>query len=582
MAGSVQERESAPRVSLQFIAREFLLPAILLTGVIIPLYLTAQYKSGQLRDAVLVVVLWAILVFVYWLPIGMFLFRRKAHWLRRLVTGYLVSLPLYFLALLFAYPTLGARFHPRSPAEWGIYSSATPTFYLIVLGLYLLVRGGRILARITQSLAALAFAVSLIGTTVLVGRIDKYKWTSQAAQRVDIVNARIVDAPERKITQGQNVLIENGRIVQVVSADSDQGSRPAIDAKGGYLVPGLIDVHVHLQAPIRSVLGGFDFRYFLDSILGDWARQRRAYLEDGITAIRDLGGPAAHIFALRTEVNEHKLLGPRIFAVGRLVTSPQGHPVSTIWTPAITRQGAILASDPASLGAGLDKNYQEGPPDAVKIIYGTIGIAKEKISPALLDSAVAWAKGKGLLSVVHIETVQEALDAVNSGATGIEHVAMIESLPDSLVATIVAHQTLVDPTFGEYQTALALRHVGGTEIDQLLHQKYGFIRQLHAAGVRIVIGTDAPLVPFGEGFEDELDHFAKAGFTPAQILTFATQNNAAYLGRPTELGKIAPGYDADILLVRQNPLDGLGALRRPDWVMLDGQIVAGSMWKYHP
>jgi len=108
-----------------------------------------------------------------------------------------------------------------------------------------------------------------MGTIVLVGRVDKYKWTSQGTQRIDIVNARIVDAPKGKITQGQNVLIENGRIVQVVDADSDQSNWPTIDAKGGYLVPGLIDVHVHLQAPIRSVLGGFDFRYFLDSILGD-------------------------------------------------------------------------------------------------------------------------------------------------------------------------------------------------------------------------------------------------------------------------------------------------------------------------
>src|SRR5208337_3253971 len=102
MAGSPQERESASRLSLRFIAREFLLPAILLTGVMVPLYLTVQYASGQLRDAVLVVLLWAILVFVYWLPIGTFLFRWKGHWLTRLLTGFLVSLPLYFLALWFA------------------------------------------------------------------------------------------------------------------------------------------------------------------------------------------------------------------------------------------------------------------------------------------------------------------------------------------------------------------------------------------------------------------------------------------------------------------------------------------------
>jgi len=575
MANVVQKPGTAPQASFRFIVPEFLLPAILLTGVIIPLYVTVQYKSGQFRDAVLVLVLWAILVFVYWLPIGTFLFRWKGHWLGRFVTGYLVSLPLYFLALLLVYPALGARFHPKSPAEWGIYSSATPTFYLLVFVLYLLVRRGRSLARIIQSLAALAFATALIGTIVLFGRIDKYEWPAKDAQRVDIVNAKIVDALEGKIIEGQNVLIEGGRIVNLLPRDADQSGWPTIDAKGRYLVPGLIDVHVHLQAPVRSVLDGFNFGYFFDSILGDWAPQRQAYLKDGITAIRDMGGPAKHIFALRTKVNEHKLLGPRIFAAGRLVTSPHGHPVSTIWTSQITKQGAILAFDLSSLVAGLNENYQEGPPDAVKIVYGTIGMAKEKISRAVLDGAVAWAKEKNLISVVHIETPQEALDAVNAGATGIEHVAMLESLPDSLVADIVAHKTFVDPTFGEYQTALALQHVSGKEIEQRLQQKYAFLRKMHAAGVTITIGTDAPLVPFGDGFDDELDHFAKAGFTASEILTFATQNNAAYLGKPSEFGKIAPGYDADILLLPQNPLDDIRALRRPDWVMLGGTIVAG-------
>ena len=67
----------------------------------------------------------------------------------------------------------------------------------------------------------------------------------------------------------------------------------------------------------------------------------------------------------------------------------------------------------------------------------------------------------------------------------------------------------------------------------------------------------------------------KAGFAPAQILTFVTVNNAAYLGKAGELGKIATGYDADLLLVKENPLGNVGALRKPEWVMLDGQIVVG-------
>jgi imidazolonepropionase-like amidohydrolase len=250
--------------------------------------------------------------------------------------------------------------------------------------------------------------------------------------------------------------------------------------------------------------------------------------------------------------------------------------VSTIWTPSVSRQGAILATNPANLVSGLNANYQEGPPDLVKIIYGTIGIAKEKISPSLLRAAVDWAKEKNLPSVVHIETVQEARDAVDAGAAGIEHAAMIESLPDSLVNAIVAHKTFVDPTFGEYQTALTLQHVERAEIDRRLQQKYGFMRRLYSAGAKIAIGTDAPLVRFGEGFEDEMDHFAKAGFTPAQILTFATQANAEYLGKSNEFGRIAPGYDADFMAVGQNPLEGLGALRKLDFVMFDGEVIGAK------
>jgi imidazolonepropionase-like amidohydrolase len=80
----------------------------------------------------------------------------------------------------------------------------------------------------------------------------------------------------------------------------------------------------------------------------------------------------------------------------------------------------------------------------------------------------------------------------------------------------------------------------------------------------------------GTGYHDELDEFAKAGFTPAQILTFATVNNAAYLGKADEIGSIAPNHDADMVLVRDNPLESVSTLRKPIWVMLAGQIVSGQ------
>jgi imidazolonepropionase-like amidohydrolase len=239
----------------------------------------------------------------------------------------------------------------------------------------------------------------------------------------------------------------------------------------------------------------------------------------------------------------------------------------------MTRQGAILTTDAASLTSGIERNYAEGPPDALKIIYGTIGMAKEKIGKDLLQRTIAWANGKHLISIVHIGSTEEAVSAVEAGATGIEHFATVESLPDNLVAEIVARHTFIDPTFGELRSARALTGHKKDDIERELQQKYGFLRRAYGAGARLTIGTDAPLVPFGEGFEDELGQYLKSGFTPAQILVFATLNNAAYLGKANELGQIAPGYAADVFLVSGNPLDDLRALHRPLWVMLAGQIV---------
>jgi enamidase len=405
--------------------------------------------------------------------------------------------------------------------------------------------------------------------------VDRYPWPARPVSGLEIDNARIVDFENNRILDGQSVQIENGRIVRIGAAPS-AGAAARLDARGAYLVPGLIDVHVHLQDPVRSVLGGFDFTYFVNSLLGAYAPQRREYLESGVTTVRSLGEPAAQIFEMRARIAAHDLLGPRIFAVGRLVTSPHGHPVSTIWTPQISRQSAILAAALPEMTRGLEKNYSEGPPDAVKVVYGTIGRAKEKLSRDLLNQAVAWSKQRGLISIVHAETTAEVADAVESGASGVEHLASVEDLPDSLIAALRSRRTFVDPTFGEFVTARMLAGDNKEEIDRQLRRKYELVRRLHSAGVPLVVGTDAPLVPYGQGLLDELDHFAKAGFTPAQILTFVTQNNAAYLGRPGELGKVAPGFRADLVLVRDNPLANIGNLRKPEWVIRDGQIVAGA------
>jgi imidazolonepropionase-like amidohydrolase len=251
--------------------------------------------------------------------------------------------------------------------------------------------------------------------------------------------------------------------------------------------------------------------------------------------------------------------------------------VSTIWAASQAKEGAILASDERNLIEGLEQNMAAGPPDAVKFVHGTIGRAKEELSANLLSVGIRWACEHHLISVVHAETVGEFEDAISAGATGVEHAAYLRDVPPELQRLIADRRPFVDPTFGEYQMDLTLRKISSEERSHYMERSYDAARTLDRAGARIVIGTDAPMVRYGTGFHDELAHFVRAGFRPSEILSFATLNNAAYLGRDTELGRIAAGYRADLILTKDNPLENLDTLRHPVWTMLDGQIVIGEI-----
>jgi len=435
------------------------------------------------------------------------------------------------------------------------------------------------------SVAILIAAAGIAGPIVKWAQTDTYRWPAAEGGRLAIVNAHIVDVsggPDAaRVVDGKAVLIESGKISGVVDAGEVGTDWPRVAAEGAYLLPGLIDVHAHMIVPVDSVQAPFDFGYFLDCIFSGYAVHRRDYLQSGVTAIRDDGGPANKSFAIRSKTASHIWGGPKIFAVGRVVTAPHGHPVATIWKqyPALVRDGAVLADSQESLARGLELNEREGPPDAVKFIYGTIGQASERLAPELLRAGIKWAGDRRLLAVVHAETTEEVREAIADGATGVEHVASVGSVPPDLLELIREKRPFLDPTFGEFETAEELRHITEKQRAADMKVKYGFVRAMRDAGGVMVIGTDAPLVTYGTGFQDELKRFEEAGFTRAEILTCATLNNAAYLGAAKSLGRIEPGFDADIILVKQNPLETLETLRQPEWVFRDGIVVIGPTGK---
>lgn len=558
--------------------RDFALPAILFACLPLPFAAALQWAGGTAADGVRAALGWCVMALCYWLPLAVFLYRWRGGWVSRLLLGYLISLPLYLLALVFAYLGFGSSFSPGTARTWGIYLSSTPTFYLLVVALFLIVRRGGASARVARAVALGGFGSAVIAPVGYALTVDRYTWPETARVPAILANARVVDVEHGRVIDGMNIHLDSGRVVAVVPAAADSwmaDSVDVLDVAGAYVVPGLIDVHTHLQVPIRDAFAGFSLAYFVESLFSSYADHRRQYLEHGVTTVRDLGGPAKPAFALRRAIQARELLGPRLFVVGRLVTSPNGHPVGTIWPEGIARTSAIQATDGAMLRAELQRDFDAGPPDAVKLIYGTINRAPTRLAPELLRDGVAWAIDHRLPAVVHAETAEEVAAAAEV-ATGIEHAASIEELSPPLLERLAKRRPFVSPTFGELKAVFRLRRMDPTVADSVLAQRREYILRMHEAGVPIVAGTDAPLVGYGAGLLEELDELSRAGLSNAAVLRAATVNNAAYLGVAGKLGQVREGHFADLLVLQRNPLEDLRALRAPRLVLRDGVVVAGG------
>jgi len=553
----------------------FMLVSLILCLAGVPIFATAEFlMTRRLVDPMMAAGAWLFLAVAYWWPLGAWLFRDRCRVWVRLLLGYVISLPLYFAGLWVSYAAIGYHFAPANGAAWGAYLSASPWFYVYVVMLWLLLRRPRV-ARVIQRVAIVVAMLAVAAPLIVFAQTDRVP-PARPALITRIVNARVVDPVDGLLPGLRDVEIAHGTIVSIDAAAS--GPTPAgdrvIDARGAYLAPGLIDVHVHLQTPTAS-LDSFSIGYAAGEVYGDYRDHRTQFLANGITSVRDTGGAAAVSQRLRQELQDGHLAGPRLFTVARLITSPGGHPVTTIWPGTLAAAGAIQARDRATMVADIARDFAAYRPDALKVIDGTIGRAPTLLSEDLVTAAIATAKQHGVPSIVHAERASEVLVAVRAGATGIEHLASVTDLSADLFAALSERRPFIDPTFGEYRLLLRQNRRTAGDIEDALLAARSNIKRLADAGVPIVAGTDAPLVRYGGGLHDELRELERAGLAPAAILRIATVNNAAYLGHARDIGRVAPGFRADLVLVPDNPLERLDALRHPRWTMV-GSVV---MWE---
>jgi imidazolonepropionase-like amidohydrolase len=382
-----------------------------------------------------------------------------------------------------------------------------------------------------------------------------------SARTLAITGANVIDVTTGSTRKDATVVVRGGRI----DAVGDRGlampeDAERLDAKGLTLLPGLWDMHAHLKQV-------------------EWLP---AYLASGVTTVRDLGNETEFLTTLRDGLAVNPAAGPRVLAAGFIDATPaEGAP----YTSAV--------ADSPEQGRELVRRYRAAGFDAIKVW--------SNVSAETLSAIAAEAHTLGLKVTGHVPSALTLEDALARGLDQVNHIGYVTDALSrgDVLETLRKAQNVVDPTLVvtryatrprttplasyepcaewmprelvEIWSAFGVAPEDAAEGEAQLERGLAAVRALHAAGVPIVAGSDQGLP--GCTLLLELELYVRAGLTPLEALRTATLVPARVMGLEGELGSIAPGMRADLILVDGNPLDDIRALRNLRRVIRDGVVL---------
>jgi imidazolonepropionase-like amidohydrolase len=394
-----------------------------------------------------------------------------------------------------------------------------------------------------------------------------------------VTGARVLDPRGDRWIDDAAVLVRDGRIAVVEPAAdrSALGAARRVDAKGLYLLPGLIDLHSHL------LLHPYDETPWNDQVLEESIELRtiratvaaRATLEAGFTTLRDLGTEGAGFadVALRDAIAKDMIPGPRVFASTRAIVATGCYGPSGYDPRWIMPKGAQEADGVDGVRKAVREQIAAGA-DWIKV-YADYRRAKgAKATPTFsldeIKAAVDEARSAGLRVAAHATTDEGIRRAVNAGVATIEHGY---GASDETFALMRERGVVLCPTLaaGDAVARYAGWKEGATEPPSITAEKETFSRALRA-GVTIACGSDVGVFAHGDNAR-ELALMVAYGMKPADAIRAATSTAAKVLGREKELGTIAEGAWADLIAVDGDPLGDIGKLRSPRIVIKAGAVV---------
>ena len=403
------------------------------------------------------------------------------------------------------------------------------------------------------------------------------------AQSVVVTAGRMVDVLSGKVIEEPVVVITDGRIASVVGRGGARPIIPAgakrIDLPGKTLLPGLIDMHVHLDSNPRY--GGYSGLQFTDSFwIAQGVRNARDMLEAGFTTVRNVGSDNYSDVGYKQAIDEGLIPGPRIVPAAHALSATGGHCDQTYLPPSYNARGKAVGDGPQELRTRVREQRKYGA-EVIKVC-ATGGVFSRNTEPgqqqlsedelrAIADEAHQW----GLKVAAHAHGAAGIKAAIRAGIDTIEHASLIDAEGIRLArerGTWLAmdiFNTEYTQSEGAKNGVLEDNLRKDREIAQLQRDNF---RAAHRAGVKMVFATDAGVMPHGTA-GGQFRWMVQYGMTPMEAIQAATRNAAQALGREKDVGAIAVGRFGDMIAVDGDPLADVRQLEDVDVVIKAGEVV---------
>jgi len=427
--------------------------------------------------------------------------------------------------------------------------------------------------RLMVAILALVFAAPLAAQP---GPARPRSVVVTADRMVDVLTGRIVEEPV--------VVITDGRIVSVVGRG---GARPVIpegarriDLPGMTILPGLIDMHVHLDSsPYYGPYQALQFTDLFQTVMGPG--HARDTLEAGFTTVRNVGSDNYADVAYMQAIDEGRIVGPRIVPAAYALGATGGHCDETFLPPSYNATNPGVGNGPQALRDRVREQRRFGA-QVIKVC-ATGGVFSRNTEPgqqqlseeelrAIAEEAHQW----GLRVAAHAHGASGIRAAIRAGIDTIEHASLIDAEGIRLARergtwlVMDIYNTDYTQSEGARNGILEDNLRKDREIAQIQRDNF---RAAHRAGVRMAFGSDAGVMPHGTQ-AGQFRYMVEYGMTPMEAIQAATRNAAQALGREADVGAIAVGRYADIVAVGGDPLANVRELENVDVVIKGGDLVA--------